>query len=290
MFARYVEGCDINLIGQTLIKNAPLQICYYFAKYVENVTPIPFMKKAIKKLDKEMFIKFFNLAVGTKYHAQAEKLKESWKVVKDIKDPAKTKRKSTTRPTDLIKNANDEYKQNGYSDEFKRIEKLVLTNEVPTEIVLFAKDVGGINIKAFEEALILHGDPFTCMVACRDVPGVNSKLLLESVKFMIYDYTKINAEKKLTESELNNNYKKRSLYKKEYAKLKCKLDKLIDDVIMKSHVSNLEIKELNSKISACRQEISRAETRIKELTTSQYKMLVNECCRNIRDIMRARVR
>lgn len=186
-FARYAKGADIKRLQKVFIKMATLEQCYYFAKFVQGAQIRPFITKSFKVDDKFWTEKLINLA-----HTNG-----SFDAISDLVMDfvPETKKGVFARKgfdsNDLIEEAQKEYKQYGRSPYFVELEKYCLHSNVPADMNLFAQHIEDVNVRDFERAAILKGDPFTMFIVVTEIRGGNAKLMRDGLEMAKHDYVEI---------------------------------------------------------------------------------------------------
>jgi hypothetical protein len=221
-FARYTKGVDVIRLQQELLKRGSLEQCYYYQLYVEGAQLRPFVKRAVEENDTfwvekgiELATDYFDkefpeLAVNERYkHIQnSEKIKtynDNVLIFNDIQDLIMGfKRKEfdtnvTRRKFNIdliIGEANKEYRLRGRSKYFQYLEKCTLHSNGDANIILFAKNVRGANIKSFERVAVYRGDPFSMYFIANEIYDSNKSLMLEGLQLSRLDYKAIDESRR----------------------------------------------------------------------------------------------
>ena len=186
-FARYAKGASATRLQKAIHKVGTAEQCYYFAKYVQGAQLRPAVIKMLEAEDKFWIEKMINFAHDNGRFGEISNLVMDF--VPETKQGVLARKDFDSN--DLIDAANQEYEQNGRSEYFQALEKYCLHSRVPADTNLFAQCVTGVNVKAFERAVLLKGDPFSMFMIATNVKGANVKLMREGLEMAKHDYVEI---------------------------------------------------------------------------------------------------
>ena len=264
MFARYVAGADLSKAENALIKLKALKEGYFFARYIANANVLPFLELAVQLKDEHWITHLYLLA------EEQGKITEANKVVGD----RVIKRRDGTKLEPTISKALTLKKQ----EDLEEIEKEVFDSVNITDHILYASRVRSTNLNELEDDLLLHGNPLNCLVASKDVIGINRRKMLVYAMLSKYDYSKVlNEQKMLKElySQLDN-YKTKLAILLESSSSSEKNENNQNTHLIKVHKQKLRLQE---KIKYINERINYYEN------NPNHVEYVNAICRDIRDLI-----
>lgn len=184
-FARYTKGVDVSKFQEYMVKNAPVDECYYFGIYVPGAKMMPFVQRALDE-DQEVLAKYMVKFAKDNGEIASKTIKQQF-----IDTGINLQNDINTKLDDTLDRAVIEYELNGRSELYKDYEEKILYAPGDANGLLFARNVPGANIKAFQKSAIMRGNPFNCYQYATDVKGVSKSLMLASIQLSLLDYTEI---------------------------------------------------------------------------------------------------
>lgn len=184
-FARYTKGVDVSKFQEYMVKNAPVDECYYFGIYVPGAKMMPFVQRALDE-NQEVLAKYMVKFAKDNGEVASKTIKQQF-----IDTGINLQNDINTKLDDTLDRAVIEYELNGRSELYKDYEQKILYAPGDANGLLFARNVPGANIKAFQKSAIMRANPFNCYQYATDVKGVSKSLMLASIQLSLLDYVEI---------------------------------------------------------------------------------------------------
>ena len=186
LFARYVRGVDIAKIQQTLLNLKALKEGYFLARYVMGAEVLPFLKIEVE-LDNDFWIN--NLFILAE---KQDLFEEASAIIGDrtITSKETTKLEPTISKAQTLKN----------KVEIRYLEQQNFDCINLTDHMIFASKTGNADLGRLENDILMHGNPLTCLVASKDIKGINKSKMLVFAMLCRYDYSKIINDKSVLAS------------------------------------------------------------------------------------------
>lgn len=183
-FARYAKGASIKRLQSAMLKYCTVEQGYYFVKHIKGANLRAFSLLAVETDNKFWTEMFINLA---NKRNETDLIADLIVGFEPGNKPQALARKSFDI-TEALTYAREEYKKRGRSENFVAIENYCLHSDVPADSNLFIQNVNGADIRAFERAALLKGDPLQMFILATHIPGSDVKLMYQALQMTKNDY------------------------------------------------------------------------------------------------------